>query len=89
MFVTVEMFDIQKCALPILFSDFDFFANLQGQFPSPFFPNDHPCKTLFVMSPHFRVGDMLLLPGSSVHPFVCPSQNSVRCVTQKSFEIFS
>ena len=32
MFVKVEMFDIQKCALPLLFSDFDFFANLQGRF---------------------------------------------------------
>ena len=29
MFVKVEMFDIQKCALPLLFSDFDFFADLQ------------------------------------------------------------
>ena len=32
MFVKVEMFDIQKCALPLLFIDFDFFANLQGRF---------------------------------------------------------
>ena len=32
MFVNVEMFDIQKCALPLLFGDFDFFANLQGRF---------------------------------------------------------
>ena len=32
MFVEVEMFDIQKWALPLLFSDFKFFANLQGRF---------------------------------------------------------
>ena len=31
-FVKVEMFDIQKCALPLLFSDFDFFSNLQDRF---------------------------------------------------------
>ena len=32
MFVKVEMFDIQKCALQLLFSDFDVLANLQGRF---------------------------------------------------------
>ena len=32
MFMKVEMIDIQKCASPFLFCDFDFFANLLGQF---------------------------------------------------------
>ena len=52
------------------------------------------------MSPPFRVGrrlclpplglgDILFSPGSSVRPSVCLSQNCVRSVTQKPFEIFS
>ena len=32
MIMKVKMLDVQKCTLPLLFSDFDFFANLQGRF---------------------------------------------------------
>ena len=39
--------------------------------------------------PHLGLGDVLFLPGSSVHPSVCLSQNRIRSVTWKPFKISS
>ena len=43
----------------------------------------------FIMSPPVGFGDILFMPWSSVRLSVCLSQNRVRSVTPKPFEIFS
>ena len=52
----------------------------------------HLTGHMLIMSPPFRVGRHIVFARVvclSIHPSVCPSQNRVRSVTWKPFEIFS